>query len=204
MEASKRNMTVFSDYICPFCFIGARLAERLAGELPIRPVWRGFEIHPETPPEGVPLSRFMPSVISGLTARVQELADEIGLEMSIPIKLSNSRLALLGGEFAREEDRLNEYHEAVFSAYFQQGKDIGDIEALLEIADSIGLDRDSFRQSLLNGEHIDALKDSVRRAHSLGLSAVPSFVFDNGSTIIGAQPYDLLKAAAEKYLLDAT
>ena len=68
MEASKRNMTVFSDYICPFCFIGARLAERLADELPIRPVWKGFEIHPETPPEGSGISVISGALSSACTA----------------------------------------------------------------------------------------------------------------------------------------
>ena len=65
---------IFSDYICPFCFIGKRRAEKLAEELQIKPVWNGFEIHPETPPEGVPLSRFMPGIIENLEHRIRALA----------------------------------------------------------------------------------------------------------------------------------
>jgi predicted DsbA family dithiol-disulfide isomerase len=189
---------VFSDYICPFCFIGKRRAEKLAEELQIKPVWNGFEIHPETPPEGVPLSRFMPGIISNLEYRIRALAEEIGLEMTMPEKLSNSRLALLGGEFAREVGKLDEYHEAVFRAYFQQAKDIGDIDVLLEIATAVGLDQSSFQTSLEDGEHFPALRDSVKRAHSLGLSGVPAYVFGEGNIVVGAQPYDMLKAAAEK------
>jgi predicted DsbA family dithiol-disulfide isomerase len=189
---------VFSDYICPFCFIGKRRAEKLAEDLPVRPIWKGFEIHPETPLEGVPLSSFMPGVISNLEGRIRALAEEIELDMKMPEKLSNSRLALMGGEFAREAGKLDEYHEAVFSAYFQQARDIGDINVLLEIAAEIGLDLDSFRNSLEGNEHSPALRDSVRRAHSLGLSGVPSYVFGEGNIVVGAQPYDMLKAAAEK------
>jgi len=195
-----QEFTVFSDYICPFCYIGKRRAEKLSEELPIKPLWKGFEIHPETPREGIPLSSFMPGVVSGLEARVRDLADEIGLDMRMPEKLSNSRLALLGAEFAREAGRLEAYHDAVFRAYFQQCKDIGDIETLVDIAAEAGLEHNSFRSSLQSEERFPALRDSVREAHSLGLSGVPSFVFGEGNIVVGAQPYDMLKAAAEKSL----
>lgn len=195
-----QEFEIFSDYICPFCFIGKRRAEKLAEDLHIRPVWSGFEIHPETPPEGVPLSRFMPGIIANLEDRIRALAEEVDLEMTMPPKLSNSRLALLGGEFAREAGKLDEYHEAVFRAYFQHARDIGDIDVLLDIAAEVDLDRRSFQDSLENGEHFSALRDSVRRAHSLGLSGVPAYVFGEGNIVVGAQPYDLLKAAAVRSL----
>ncbi len=199
-----QDFTIFSDYICPFCFIGKRRAEKLCEELSIRPVWKGFEIHPETPLEGVSLSSFMPGIISNLEGRIRALAEEIDLEMTMPDKLSNSRLALLGGEFASENGKLEAYHEAVFAAYFQQRKDIGDMEVLLDIASGIGLDRNSFQGSLESEKFFPALRESRRQATSLGLSAVPSYVFEDGSTIVGAQPYDLLKSAAEKSLGNAT
>ena len=195
-----REFTVFSDYICPFCFVGKRRAERLADELPLKPVWKGFEIHPETPLEGVPLSNFSPAMVAGLESRIRMLAGEIGLEMKMPEMLSNSRLALQGAEFASEAGKADEYHEAVFTAYFQRAKDIGDIETLLDIAGEIGLDPDSFRSSLDSGEHFPALRASVREAHSMGLSGVPSYVFGERNIIVGAQPYEMLKAAAEKSL----
>ena len=169
-----REFTVFSDFICPFCFIGKRRAERLAQELSLQPVWKGFEIHPETPPGGVPLSKFSPEMVASLESRIRILADEIGLEMRMPEALSNSRLALQGAEFASEAGKADEYHEAVFTAYFQRARDIGDIETLLDIAREIGLDPASFRSSLESGEHFPALRASVREAHSMGLSGVPS------------------------------
>ncbi len=195
-----QTMTVFSDYICPFCFIGKRTAEALAGEFPIQPVWKGFEIHPEVPPEGIPIAHFTPEMISSLEARVVGLAEEIGLEMRMPERLSNSHLALLGAEFARENDRLNEYHEAVFRAYFQQGKDIGDIEELVEITRRIGMDTDSFRRDVTSGRHEHMLEASLREARSLSLTAVPSFVFADGSIVVGVQSYDVFRPVAEKSL----
>jgi predicted DsbA family dithiol-disulfide isomerase len=194
------DVIVFSDYICPFCYVGKKRFERLASELPLRPVWKGFEIHPEVPPEGIPLSQFMPDILTALEAGVRALAEEEGLEMHMPQKLANSRLALLGGEFAREAGKLDDYHEAVFSAYFQHGGDIGDIAVLADIADRIGLDSDRFTEALSNETNLPELRDSVRQAHSLGLRAVPSFVFADNNIIVGVQPYAAFQAAAAQSL----
>jgi predicted DsbA family dithiol-disulfide isomerase len=139
-------------------------------------------------------------MVASLESRIRMLAEEIELEMKMPEMLSNSRLALQGAEFASEAGKADEYHESVFTAYFQEASDIGDVETLLDIAEGIGLDRDSFQSSLDSGEHFPALRDSVRKAHSMGLSGVPSFVFDERNVVVGAQPYETLKAVAEKSL----
>lgn len=199
-----QELIVFSDYICPFCYVGKRRAETLGEEFPIRPVWKGFEIHPETPPEGIPISHFAPEMVSSLEANVTRLAEEIGLEMRMPERLSNSRLALIGGEFAREEDKLGEYHEAVFRAYFQDGKDIGGMGTLLEIAENAGMERESFKEALNDEKHMGLLKNSVREAHSLGLTGVPSYVFANRTILVGAQTYDVFKAYAQKSIEDVS
>jgi predicted DsbA family dithiol-disulfide isomerase len=193
-------LKVFSDYICPFCFIGKHLADCLTGEFPIEAVWKPFEIHPEVPSEGIPLSRFLAGAISNLEANVRRLAEEIGVEMKMPNKLPNSHMALLGGEVARESGVFEKYHSAVLSAYFQQSKDIGDLDILSEIAEGAGMDGGYFREAVSSGKHADALGASLQEAHTLGLTGVPSFVFSNGGVIIGAQPYELLKRAAEHSL----
>jgi len=195
-----QNLTVFSDYICPFCFIGMQRAEQLAREFPIEIVWKGLEIHPEVPPQGIPLEGFMPEMLANLEAQVRALAEEIGLEMQMPEKLSNSHLALLGAEYAREYGKLAEYHEMVFSAYFQNGKDIGDIETLVELWNRIDDDSLSFREALLTERHVLHLKSSIAEAHSFGISAVPAFLFSTGTIILGAQPYHILRGAAERSL----
>ena len=196
-----QNLTIFSDYICPFCFIGKQRAERLAEEFPIEIVWKGLEIHPEVPPQGMPLEGLLPDILGNLEAQVRALADEIGLEMQMPTKLSNSHLALLGAEYARECNKLSEYHGTIFSAYFQNGKDIGDIETLVELWSSIADDGASFREALLTERHAPDLEATMSEAHSLNIRAVPAFHFSSGAVILGAQPYHILKEAAEKSLL---
>ena len=195
-----QNLTIFSDYICPFCFIGTQRAEHLAREFPIEIIWKGLEIHPEVPPQGILLEGFMPEMLGNLEAQVRVLAEEIGLEMQMPEKLSNSHLALLGAEYAREYGKLEKYHKMVFSAYFQNGKDIGDIETLVELWNCIDDESLSFKEALLTERHAAHLRASIAEAHSLGISAVPSFLFSTGTIIMGAQPYHILRAAAEKSL----
>jgi predicted DsbA family dithiol-disulfide isomerase len=198
-------MKVFSDYICPFCFVGKRRVDRLEEELAIRPVWKAFEIHPERPPEGVPIERrFSPGAIARLREHVGLLAAEVGLEMRVPEKLSNSRPALMGGEFAKESGRFEHYHEAVFSAYFLHGKDIGDVEILVDIADGVGIETDPFREAVAGQKHAGALRASRQEADSLGLTAVPSFVFVDGTIVVGAQPYKVLRTVAEKAFRDTS
>lgn len=191
------DIIIFSDYICPFCVIGKQRADRLAKEFRFRIIWKGFEIHPEVPSSGIPLEQFMPEVLSSLKARIRPLAEEIGLEMRMPEKLSNSHLALLGAEYAREAGNLEIYHEAIFRAYFQEGRDIGDIETLVEVWGEIDGDSTSFREALLSEKHASLLEASIAEARSLGIYAVPSFVFPHGNIVVGAQPYHMLKDAAE-------
>jgi predicted DsbA family dithiol-disulfide isomerase len=195
-----QDIIVFSDYICPFCYIGKQRVERLAKEFPFRIIWKGFEIHPEVPPEGIPLQHFMPEMLSNLETRIRILAEEIDLEMQMPEKLANSHLALLGAEHAREIGVLEEYHEAIFRAYFQQGKDIGKIETLVDIWSDIDINSISFREALMSEKYEPLLGASIAEARSRGIHAVPSFVFADGNIIAGAQPYDTFCNAAERAL----
>lgn len=190
------EVAVFSDYICPFCFIGKQRIEQLAEEIALRPVWKPFEIHPEVPAEGIPIERFPAALIERLEGSVSALAGEVGIDFRMPRKLPNSRMALIGGEFAKGQGKFGEYHEAVFRAYFQSGRDIGDLDTLAAIAEEAGLDDGAFRNSIREKRFHDSLEIARSEAHALGLSAVPSFVFADSHIITGVQPYETMKAVA--------
>ncbi len=193
-----QEITIFSDYICPFCFIGHHRVQELAAEVTVRTVWEPFEIHPEVPAEGVPLSRFPSELLSRLEESVGALAAEIGLEFRMPRKLPNSRLALIGGEITKKAGVFEHYHAQVFRAYFQLDQDIGNPDVLAQIAQTADVDADFFLKSLNEEIYFDMLRAARRKANSLGLSAVPSFVFADGAIIVGAQPYKVLKEKADK------
>jgi predicted DsbA family dithiol-disulfide isomerase len=195
-----REVVVFSDYICPFCFIGKYRIEKLAEEIPIRPAWKPFEIHPEVPAGGIAIERFPAAMLERLQGSVSVLAAELGIEIRMPRKLPNSHLALLGGEIAREAGRFQQYHDAVFKAYFQADLDIGEIDELARIAETAGIEADFFCKSLQEKKFGDCLGVAFSDAHSLGISAVPSFVFSKFEIITGVQPYPIMKDSAGRFV----
>jgi predicted DsbA family dithiol-disulfide isomerase len=195
----KKKVIVYSDYICPFCFIGKHRMERLKEELDVEIEWRGLEIHPETPTEGQTLEEMglNPHYIEMVIENVNKLAAEIDLELKIPIKISNSKRALMLAEYAKENGKFCEYHHEVFKAYWQDQKDIGNIDALSDIMDQIGLDSNEAQEYLEEEKAKEKIKKLLLEARSLGIDGVPTFVI---STIIieGAQPYEVIKKAVER------
>jgi predicted DsbA family dithiol-disulfide isomerase len=192
------EITIFSDYICPFCFIGKYRVQQLSEEISIRSNWRPFEIHPETPQQGLAIERFPAAIVERLTSSIGSLAAELGIEIRMPRKLANSRLALLGGEIAREAGKFEAYHEAVFRAYFQSDQDIGDPDVLAQIAEAVGLGADDFMRSVAEKRYHRVLQAAHEQALSLGIMAVPSFILPNASVITGVQSYSLMKQMIEK------
>ena len=141
MSQKKLKIVVFSDYICPFCYIGLYRVEQLKEKFDIEVEWRPFEIHPETPKNGTELSNlpFPKEYLEMMKANIKKLADDVGVTFKLSDKLPNSRLALYFSEFARKKGRFDEFHKLVFDAYWKNGEDIGNLDLLLKIAESIGL-----------------------------------------------------------------
>lgn len=188
------KVIVYSDYICPFCYIGKERVDRLEREFGVGIEWKGFEIHPETPPEGGDLASlgFDEAAAAALFARVLELSDDSGLKLSRPSRISNSRLALQVAEFAKQEGKFADYHEAVFRAYWQEGKDIGDGGQLFSVAAEVGLDLEELAFYLASGKAVDKLSQYLREVREYGIGGVPTFVIGN-KMVVGAQPYEVLE-----------
>jgi len=192
------EITIFSDYICPFCFIGKYRMQQLSEEIAIQSNWRPFEIHPETPQEGLSIGRFPTEIVERLNDNIQSLAAELNIEFRMPRKLANSRLALLGGEIAREAGKFEAYHEAVFRVYFQLDQDIGDLDVLAQIAEAVGLGADDFGESMREKRHQQALQVAHEQALSMGIMAVPSFVLPDAGVITGVQSCSQMKQLIER------
>ena len=195
------KVIVYSDYICPFCFIGKERAERLEKEFGVDVEWKGFEIHPETPAGGSDLASlgFDEATATAMRSRVLELSDEAGLELNLPSRISNSRLALQIAEFAKEKGKFKEYHEAVFRAYWQEAKDIGNREQLFSLAAQAGLDREELESYLESGKAAGKLNQHLEEVREYGISGVPTFVIGD-KMVVGAQPYEVLKKVLSEEL----
>lgn len=122
--------------------------------------------------------------------RLDARGRRMGVRFGPQTLLSNSREALEAGEFAKQYDRYDAFHEGVFRAFFSQCKDIGRREVLLEIAEYAGLDTGELDASLDAGRYLSHLEEATRAARSMGIGSVPAFVIEGYGIVTGAQPFD--------------
>jgi predicted DsbA family dithiol-disulfide isomerase len=120
------------------------------------------------------------------------VADELGLPLGKRTKTYNSRLAQELAKWAESKNKGDEYHDAVFRAYFVDGKNIANVEELTGLAQSVGLSPDEAKFALQSRSFKIAVDSDWSRSHQMGITAVPTFVVDRHS-IVGAQPYEVLE-----------
>jgi len=154
-----------------------------------------MEIHPETPQEGTLMtSRFRAEDIERMMGHLRTMGAPFGIVFADRPFLSNSRMALLAAEFAREQGDFRVFHEAVLGAYFSQGLDIGDLDILRQLAEDAGLDADAMAKAIKSGKHLLMLEKAKEDAARLGVTGVPTFFID-GNKFVGAQPLDVFRKA---------
>jgi len=201
MSQTKLKVIAYSDYICPFCYIGYHRIEKLKEEYNLAVEWRPFEIHPETPKGGASIDElpFPKGYLEMAFANVKRLADEDGLTLKFSEKLINSRLALYISEFARKKGKFEEFHKLVLEAYWLEGKDIGDKNLLLDLAESVGLNKNEIESYLNTDEPFKILQKTLKELRKYGINGVPTFNIEE-RLIVGAQPYEIFKEVINKIL----
>ena len=193
------NFKIFSDYIWPFCYIGKGLVDRLKKEYAINDQWVSFELHPETPPAGMLLSeRFRGYDLSSFFDQLRTQGNEVGVIFGAPTVLSNSRLALMASEYARDQGRYESFHENMFHAHFTEGMDIGKLDIIAAIAEKSGLDKKETLSAIRDGRYASRLNETRKEATLIGLTGVPLFVIENKYKIVGAQPIETFHDLLDK------
>lgn len=206
------RIDVFSDVVCPWCFVGKRhleaaLAETQAPNPDIH--WHAFQLNPDLPPEGRDRREYMREKfgsdfnVEQLHGRVAAAGKNAGIEFQFdkitrsPNTFNAHRLIQL----AQARGLGNPLTEILFRGYFLQGRDLGDAATLAELGREAGLDGD-LAQFLASDEQADAVRNDLDTARQIGIGGVPFFILDNRYTLSGAQPVTLfvqaLKAAQEK------
>jgi predicted DsbA family dithiol-disulfide isomerase len=195
------RIVVFSDFICPFCYIGIHNLRRLQPEFDLEIQWRGFQIHPEWPAEGVAAEQFYRAMgeqrRKGAWQMIESMAAEASLEMRPASVLANSYLALSAQEFAIEQGRADAFEERVFRAYFRDQANIGDRGVLLELAQEVGLDPAQLGEALAQDRYAMRLKNTGLMAHQRGISGVPTFMIGN-SPLVGAQSTEVWRQVLQR------
>ena len=138
MQKPELKISILSDYICPFCFIGHLRLNVLREKYDLKVNWCFIEIHPETPAQGHPLKmlNYSEETWGEMLSSLNELATEEGISLSEQTLVTNSRKALLLSEACKKLGANIFYplHDAIFNAYFIDGRNIGDESVLRDIA----------------------------------------------------------------------
>ncbi len=197
---------IWSDIACPWCYIGKRKFEegvrRFGGDVAV--TYHSYELSPETPVD------FDGSELDFLTAykgqprdvmqqmldRVTAVARDAGLTYDFDrLQHTNTVLAHQLLHLARAHGRQTEMAERLFRAYFTEGRHIGRIDSLAELAAETGLDPEEVRAALSSQEHLSAVRADQEQARAYGIQGVPFFVIDGRYGISGAQDPEVFASA---------
>jgi predicted DsbA family dithiol-disulfide isomerase len=192
------RIDIFSDTVCPWCYLGKRrlhLAVASRPQYEMRLTWRPFELNPEIPLEGVDREEYLAARSSDAarTAEVQQELERLGEGSGIKFRFDlmervpNSRFSHLLVAHAARRGLAGETLERVMRGYFEEGADIGDVEVLVELGREVGLRALEARNALVLRAGQDGVVAAERHAHVLGISGVPTYIFDGQYTLSGAQ-----------------
>jgi predicted DsbA family dithiol-disulfide isomerase len=192
------RIDIYSDTVCPWCYLGKRRFELAVAARPQyepRVTWRPFELNLDLPPEGVDRAAFLASRM-GTPERVAEAHTELtrqgaasGIEFRFDLmeRMPNTRRSHLLIAHAARFGRQTAVNERLMRAYFEEGCDIGDIEVLVRLGVEAGLAERESRSALVLRSGQDGVVAAERHAAVLGITGVPTFIFDGQYTISGAQ-----------------
>lgn len=183
----RASIIVFSDFVCPWCYIGHMELERLKREYPVDVHWAPFLLDPSVPPEGRPQQpRNQPGdPLTPIEVRGQSLG--INYTRGRTYR-PNSHLALEAAMYASELDIDDTpFQRALYRAHFETLENIGDIDTLVRIGSESGLDGDALRSALESGQYREAVDEAIGWAQGIGVTAVPTFVVNGRHGIVGAQ-----------------
>ncbi|HEY4630399.1 MAG TPA: DsbA family oxidoreductase [Blastococcus sp.] len=210
------QIEVWSDVVCPWCYIGKRRLETALERFPHRDqvevVWRSFQLDPSAPEgETVPTlaalaAKFGRPVdeVRAMQAHVEEIAAGEGLRYDLAEGLSgNTLLAHELLHLAAEHGLRNELKERLLHAYFEEGRSVFDVDALVPFAVEVGLDEAEVREALADRRYLAAVRQDGATAQALGATGVPFFVVDRKYGAAGAQPAELLLQILERAWAEA-
>ena len=191
-ENAPIRILVWSDYVCPFCYLERPVLERIRSERGERVEidWRAFELRPEPEPTLDPNAEYLHRVWN---QSVYPMAQDRGMTLRLPPVQPRSRKAHEAAEFARERGLLDAMNGALFKAFFEEGRDLADMDVLLDIGQAVGLDADELRVALGSGHYTGRVLEDQHLARQIGVSGVPALIVTAGQQaylVSGAQPYE--------------
>ncbi len=204
------KIEIWSDVICPFCYIGKRNLEKalaqFTGKDHIEVIWKSFQLDPEIPETAqshedylVERKGISQEQVKGLLANVTQMAEQVGLEYHLDKSVvANSFNAHRLIQFAKTKGFGDPAEERLFRAFFTEGKNIADLNTLTQLGKEIGLDENELKTAFTDDEYAYRIDQDIREAQSIGVRGVPFFVFNRKFAISGAQPPQTFLETLEK------
>ncbi|MEP5766651.1 MAG: DsbA family oxidoreductase [Halieaceae bacterium] len=212
-EPMPLRIDLVSDVVCPWCIIGYRqfekaLAER-ADKIALDLHWHAFELNPQMPPEGQNLREHLaqkygstPEQSRGARQRLTELGESLGFQFNYgdEMKMVNTFRAHQLLHWAGEKGLQTELKEALFAAFFTDGRDVSDTEVLLDVVESTGLSREEAAEVLSEARYAQSVREDQRQWVEQGIQAVPTFVINEQYMVQGAQEAEAFGRMLDKLL----
>ncbi|WP_454193647.1 DsbA family oxidoreductase [Paenibacillus sp. Marseille-Q7038] len=202
------KIEIWSDYMCPFCYIGKRRFEEALESFPhknqVEVIYRSYELNPNEPRDTDETTydslakKYGMSVqeAKSMTENVVEQARTVGLNYKFDgIKPTNSFDAHRLTHYAAERGKASEMTESLFSAYFEKGEHIGNREVLIRLAGEVGMDTKQVKKILEESTYAEEVRRDEKQGADLGIQGVPFFVIDRKYGISGAQPLQVFTDA---------
>ncbi len=209
------KIEVWSDYVCPFCYIGKRRLEEAIAQTNLQDqvevVYKAYELDPNAVADSdesmvdVLAKKYNTSVeeAKAMTDNVALQAETVGLAYDFKqMNPANTFQAHRLAKFAEAKNVGEEMTERLLKAYFIEGQKIGTFETLLALAEEVGLDKEQVQNMFDSEQYIDEVKEDVVEAGQIGVQGVPFFVIDRKYAISGAQTTDTFVGALQKALAE--
>lgn len=196
------KLDIISDVACPWCYLGKAQLDRALEARPNHPFqieWHPYQLNPDLPREGMDRAEWMaarfgsPEAIMKVHAPLIAQGEALGVPFDFPAikRTPNTLDAHRLIHWAGIEGRQKPMVDALFRAYWAEGKDIGDAATLADIAGQVGLDRDAIARLLATDADVETVRARMSHSSARGVSAVPTFIIDHRHVVRGAQPADL-------------
>ncbi len=203
LEKPQLRLTLFTDYICPFCYIGDLRLQHLQEDYDVLINFRFIEIHPDTPQLGTTVDSldYSHEQWQGMMDGLVDMAQEEGITLAPVTLLANSHRALLLAEAVKKEGReiFYKFNQALYEQYFLSGRNIGDDGVLREIAQASGVSDEVIDEAWSDPEYEKTLQMNMSMAVKAGVTGTPTF-FIGQQRLTGAVSTLKLKQVAEAYI----
>lgn len=198
---NKMKVEIWSDVMCPFCYIGKRnfetALEQFADKEHIEVIWKSYQLDPSIPEVAkesyaeylVVRKGMSEEQVQGTLANVTNSAKQVGLEYNFDKSVMvNSLSAHKLLQFAKIQNLGGEAEERLFRAFFTEGKNIADLATLTELGKEIGLEESEIQTAFTDKKYTDLVNADIQEARQVGVQGVPFFVMDRKYAVSGAQP----------------